>query len=149
MLVYITLGTIWESRKIRFGHETGIIVFIGVCIGWLIQILYPTETIDYELNEGALFRILLPLILFSEGYNLHRKEFFNHKFSIVIYGVAIVIFGFYLNTLLMWGGVEIFSKYYADRWYPNGCLSPKVIGEDFESVLCIPTQKYTKDKTGV
>ena len=124
MLVYITLGTIWESKHIRFGHETGIIVAIGVCIGWLIQYLWPEQTIDYELNEGALFRILLPLILFSEGYNLHRKEFFNNKCSIILYGVAIVIFGFYLNTLLMWGGVEIFSKYYAPGWsddYEYGC----------------------------
>ena len=68
MAAYVLIGTLWEKRHIRFGHETGIIVTFGILFGWLITKINPVK---YELSEAMLFKFCLPLILFAEGYNMH------------------------------------------------------------------------------
>ena len=68
MAAYVLIGTLWEKRHIRFGHETGIIVSLGILFGWLIT---KINQVNYELSEAMLFKFCLPLILFAEGYNMH------------------------------------------------------------------------------
>jgi len=46
MLTYMILDTIWETKNIRFFHATGIILLIGIGIGYLISAL-SEDVIDF------------------------------------------------------------------------------------------------------
>lgn len=38
MLVYVTVGTCMERRKCAFGHETGVVILLGIAIGAILNI---------------------------------------------------------------------------------------------------------------
>lgn len=37
MLVYVTIGTCMERRKCGFGHETGVVILLGIAIGAILR----------------------------------------------------------------------------------------------------------------
>ena len=36
MLIYVTVGTWMERRKCAFGHETGVVILLGIGIGGIL-----------------------------------------------------------------------------------------------------------------
>ena len=38
MLVYVTVGTCMERRKCGFGHETGVVILIGIAVGAILNV---------------------------------------------------------------------------------------------------------------
>ena len=47
------------------------------------------------LNDNLVFFVLLPPMLFSAGFNLHKRRFFQNIFYINIYGILGTIFNFF------------------------------------------------------
>jgi len=109
MLIYMILDSIWETKNIRFFHATGIILLIGLVIGYLIE-AFSENGLPFEIDANFFFRFTLPLILFSEGYNMHQREFFSKLRISFIYGVNIVLLQFSLHVLLTWSVLEIYKK---------------------------------------
>ena len=80
LIIYSLIGSYMEKKKPPIFHETGIIIIIGIIIGAIIKKVKP----DFVEGEKSLllfpkslfFEILLPLIIFSSGYNMKRKKFF-------------------------------------------------------------------------
>lgn len=80
LIIYSLIGGYIEKRKPLIFHETGIIIIIGLILGAIITKLNKSliEGQDSLLlfPKSLFFEILLPLIIFSSGYNMKRKKFF-------------------------------------------------------------------------
>ncbi len=80
LIIYSLIGSYMEKKKPPIFHETGIIIIIGIIIGAIIKNkkLYNCEREKSLLlfPKSLFFEILLPLIIFSSGYNMKRKKFF-------------------------------------------------------------------------
>jgi len=86
MMTYMLLGAIWQRFNFKFLHETGIILMIGIAVGYGLH----HGGYALELSEALLFEFCLPLILFAEGYNMHPKEFFRKIRFSFSYGFMMV-----------------------------------------------------------
>ena len=74
---YMILGSLIERKKLLVGHETGIIVSIGVFISFLAWYVERKDFIHMmTFDEKFFFYFCLPPIIFSSGYNMKRKKFF-------------------------------------------------------------------------
>ena len=80
LIIYSLIGSYMEKKKPPIFHETGIIIIIGIIIGAIIKKVNPTlvegEKSLLLFPKSLFFEILLPLIIFSSGYNMKRKKFF-------------------------------------------------------------------------
>ena len=113
MLVYVTMGTCMERRKCAFGHETGVVILLGIGIGAILKI-YGEKT-STEFNPIVLFDFGLPFILYAAGYNMRRRRFFDDINNITMFGVLSTVVCFILlslSTLLIFrmGFVYKFSE---------------------------------------
>jgi NhaP-type Na+/H+ or K+/H+ antiporter len=85
LLVYIFWSFVFQRCKwLRFMHETGFSVIVGLLIGLGIKLLYD-DYVDFNYEIFSL--IVLPLVILSAGYNLPRKSFF--KYIVYIAGLGI------------------------------------------------------------
>lgn len=97
MLVYVTMGTWMERRKCSFGHETGVVILLGISIGAALKFLgQKTST---EFNPVVLFDFGLPFILYAAGYNMRRRRFFEDINNITMFGVLSTVVCFVLLSL--------------------------------------------------
>ena len=98
MLVYVTVGTCMERRKCAFGHETGVVILLGIAIGAFLNI-YGGERISTQFNPVVLFDFGLPFILYAAGYNMRRRRFFDDINNITMFGVLSTVVCFILLSL--------------------------------------------------
>ena len=83
-----------EQKKFIIGHETGVIIIIGMIISFIVQWVDESSVEMLRFNEGIFFDVCLPLIIFASGYNLKRRKFFENIGNIEIFGI--------LGTFLTW-----------------------------------------------
>lgn len=118
LILYIAIGSYMEVRKFSFGHETGVIIILGaVCSGavYTFLIIVDHETVaeasiavadSFKFPNELFFEVLLPLIIFSTGYNMRRQKFFENITNIAKFGLlgTFLTFVFYalMVTLLFW-----------------------------------------------
>ena len=112
MVVYVIMGTWMERRKCGFGHETGVVILIGIIIGAILD-LYG-DKISTEFNPVVLFDFGLPFILYAAGYNMRRRRFFDDINNITMFGVLSTVVCFVILSLTTvaifdWGWVYKFS----------------------------------------
>lgn len=103
LLLYVTIGSWMETKHFCFGHETGVIIIVGMLIS--IVIANIKDNIDFlEWNNDLFFDILLPLIIFTTGYNIRRRKFFENFVNISKFGLLgtflTFVFYFVLTYLL-------------------------------------------------
>ena len=72
MLIYIVVGSQLAVSKFKFGHETGLIMVMGAILSAFF-FFFDFEWRPFKLGPDFLFYYALPLILFAEGYNMHRS----------------------------------------------------------------------------
>ena len=76
LIFYTIIGLFMEHKKPPIGHETGVIVLLGMLISFYIRSVSPDSVELLEFNNLVFFQVCLPLIIFASGYNMKRKKFF-------------------------------------------------------------------------
>lgn len=103
LIIFIFIGSYMETKHFSFGHETGVILVIGVLASYGISKLISThegEALVLQFNVEIFFDLALPAILFSAGYNMRRKEFFKNFVNITKFGIFGSLFTFVVFSLL-------------------------------------------------
>jgi len=114
LLIYIIGGTFMEHKHAPFGHETGIAITLGFLISLsLYETEYQTLLDSFQFNGPVFFYLCLPPIIFTSGFNMRRKRFFENIGYIILFGLFGTIITFIVFTLLTWGFMEsgIMYKY--------------------------------------
>ena len=99
MSIYVIIGTFMDTHRCGFGHETGVVILLGMLIAYGITFSGRTVTTAH-FNPHLLFNICLPLILFAAGYNMRRKRFFENISNITMFGVLSTVVCFVILTSL-------------------------------------------------
>ena len=112
MVIYVTVGTYMERKHAPFGHETGIVIIIGITIGACLHV--AGDKVATQFNPVVLFDFGLPFILYTSGYNMRRRRFYDDINNITMFGVIATVVCFILlsaSTVLVfqWGWIYKFE----------------------------------------
>ncbi|CAG9326159.1 unnamed protein product [Blepharisma stoltei] len=93
--------------KVRYIHESGIIIIIGIIIGIILYFAWEEPA---KFDASIFFNFMLPFIILSYGFNLKRRRIFRNISQIILYGVIGTILNFVLiswfsNLLSNWGAM--------------------------------------------
>jgi len=100
LIAFVFIGAFMEHKRFRFGHETGVILVIGIIVSVIAYELDKKHGLVPEFNTAMFFDFALPAILFAAGYNMRRKEFFNNFVNIAKLGIFGSLFTFVVFFLL-------------------------------------------------
>ena len=108
-----------ERKGCGFGHETGIVIIIGLAIGGILHLC--GDNIATQFNPTILFDFGLPFILYSAGYNMRRRRFFDDINNITMFGILSTVVCFVVLSLLTVaifeaGWITRFEKDDAGNW---------------------------------
>ena len=115
LMIYTVLGLYIEKKKPIVGHETGVVIVIGMIISFIFLAYEGKEKAELLKFDGIIFfELLLPLIIFASGYNLKRKKFFENFTNITKFGLfgTIITFIFYASMTKMMLEMFEFKKYF-------------------------------------
>ena len=91
ILIFHTIATpIFHKINFYYIHESGICMILGFIIALISKFGLNT---GQKLNtfiifdDEFFFNIVLPPIIFSAGYNLKKKSFFNYFSYIITFGI--------------------------------------------------------------
>jgi len=76
LLVYVNMGALIESKKPPFGHETGVVIILGMIISLIGTAIIDDFGTAFRFNDDIFFYVCLPPIVFAAGFNMRRKKFF-------------------------------------------------------------------------
>ena len=86
----------------KWGHETGVIIFIGIIISLLYHYINLGGDNLMKWNNTLFFDLLLPLIIFTTGYNIRRRKFFGNIANISKFGLLGTVLTFFFLSLFTW-----------------------------------------------
>jgi NhaP-type Na+/H+ or K+/H+ antiporter len=88
LMTYVVVGGYMEHIKVKFGHETGIALVMGLIISAGLHYISSTPS-DYDVKfDGTIFfYVCLPPIIFAAGFNMRRRRFFANIGYILLFGV--------------------------------------------------------------
>ena len=85
LIIFVIVGAYMEAKQFMFGHETGVIIILGMLISLVMHKIDPTLTVQFD--PTVFFDLALPLILFGAGFNMRRKQFFKNFANITKFGI--------------------------------------------------------------
>ena len=96
LMIYTVSAPIFEKIHFHYMHESGLCMIIGVIISLIAIFFNPHTNFTKSINFSGevFFTFVLPPIIFSAGYNLHRASFFKYFVYIVSFGVFGTIMSF-------------------------------------------------------
>ena len=96
LVIYTVAAPIFDKIHFHYMHESGLCMIIGVIITSLSSLMSSNKdyTKSLNFNEGVFFTFVLPLIIFSAGYNLRRQSFFKYFMYIITFGVLGTVMSF-------------------------------------------------------
>ena len=96
LMIYTVAAPIFEKIHFHYMHESGLCMIIGVVITLIAIFFNPDTNFTKYLNFSGeiFFTFVLPPIIFSAGYNLHRTSFFKYFIYILSFGVLGTIMSF-------------------------------------------------------
>lgn len=113
----------FEKKKPKFGHNTGIVIFLGMAVSFCMFKFVGNKNImhDCQFNQDAFFYLILPTIMFPSGYNMRRKKFFANISTILKFGVfaTLICYAFYVS-----GMYSLHHAGFLTKWDP---LSDKYV----------------------
>lgn len=123
LIFYTIIGLFMEHHKPPIGHETGLIVLVGILISFSIKNLGGQEAVELlEFNNLIFFQVCLPLIIFASGYNMKRNKFFENLKSISKFGLVATLLTFVIYSSLT---VLLFEYGELEKFDPRtGVTSP-------------------------
>jgi len=101
LMIYVVIGGYMEHIKVKFGHETGIALVMGLIISAGLHYLSEKPS-DYDVKfDGTVFfYVCLPPIIFAAGFNMRRRRFFENIGYILTFGVFGTIITFFVFAAL-------------------------------------------------
>lgn len=101
LALYIFIGSFMEIMHFPVGHETGVIILIGILISWVTTLIKPDAGF-LKWNNEMFFFVYLPLIIFATGYNMQRKNFFANIANVAKFGLVGTTLTFIFYSTLVW-----------------------------------------------
>ena len=139
-IFYTLTGLGIHFFKEKFGyapwlHESSLGCFVGIIVGAIVK-QYFGDTVTF--NSNIFFYLILPPIIFSAGFSLKRKRFFQYLHQIAFFGVFGTVINFWLIALgcYMYGhfkGVKGFDM----NWQESFLLSSVLAGSDEVSAMSL------------
>ena len=74
---------------------------MGGVVGLVMLALNKTDADTFS-NEFFFF-VLLPIIVFNEGYSMNKHHFFKNFFYVILYGIIATFFNFIYMALFTYG----------------------------------------------
>ena len=101
LMVYITTGPLLRKFKIKCIHESGITMITAILITLLAKQFLPDSNFfkGFQFNDVFFFTFVLPLMIFSVGYNLRRDLFFKNFRYIAIFSISGTFITFFIISL--------------------------------------------------
>jgi NhaP-type Na+/H+ or K+/H+ antiporter len=110
LAVYISVGSFMETKKFKFGHETGFILIFGFLLSFLYNLCFPKSVEIFEFSKSLFFDAYLPLIIFATAFNMRRNKFFENITNIAKFGLIGTLITFITYTGLTYAFFQIFSN---------------------------------------
>ena len=111
---YMFIGSLLEQKHCIVGHESGIIILIGIAISFIAsheghEDFGKMMTFD----PNFFFYFCLPPIVFAAGYNMKRKKFFENFTNILLFGLFGTILQFSLFSIFTYivCEMDVLQKY--------------------------------------
>ena len=97
-----------EKSEPSFGHNTGIIIIVGILMSYAIfQVAQNTDEKEIlsnlQFDPSLFFNLILPCIVFPSGYNMRRKKFFRNIKTIMKFGFVGTMICFAIYTAMLYG----------------------------------------------
>jgi NhaP-type Na+/H+ or K+/H+ antiporter len=102
LMMYVVIGGYMEHIKIKFGHETGVALVLGLIISSIVHFFSPVK-MDISFDSTVFFYVCLPPIIFASGFNMRRRRFFANIGYILLFGVIGTIITFFVFFGLTYG----------------------------------------------
>lgn len=115
LIIFTVTGSYIENIKIGYIHETGVAIILGMGISLIARFFGYSQINDIlEFSESLFFYVCLPPIVFSAGYNMKRKKFFQHFNYVALFGVVgtfacFVFFSIFTAVIFMYQPMEKFT----------------------------------------
>lgn len=96
--------------QFNYIQETSIAIVVGLIVG--VNVFFFSDFFDsgdqgnQEQIRNVIFLLLLPPIMFEDGYNFPKRKFVQNIFYVNLYGLL----GTILNFLVVWGGLTLFNN---------------------------------------
>jgi NhaP-type Na+/H+ or K+/H+ antiporter len=87
----------------------------GIAISFTVNAVSDQAKSFLVWNNDLFFTLLLPLIIFTTGYNIRRRKFFENFANITKLGLIGTISTFFIYMLFTWLLFEYFSL---DKYNP-------------------------------
>ena len=105
MILISLSGSALDHYKIKFIHESGVAIILGLIISWIIYSFLDSEK-GHLLNNEVFLYYFLPPIIFAEGFNMKKKRFFRLSGYSILYGLI----GTFLNFLFLYGFIALVTN---------------------------------------
>lgn len=102
LVIFMAGGSYMEHKHVPVGHETGLIIFLGLIVSFLIYFFDHEGKFEIAFDGTVFFYFLLPPIVFSSGFNMRRKRFFENIGYIFIFGILGTLIQFLIFSVLTW-----------------------------------------------
>ena len=105
LLFFFTTGAASEKYKPAFGHETTYTVALGLLISVILWYAaggpqdHEQLAASFTFSSNFFFDFMLPPLVFSSGYTMLKKKFFDNLGNIAINGFCVTIVCFVLYGL--------------------------------------------------
>ena len=148
LVIYTVAAPIFDKIHFHYMHESGLCMIIGVLITSLSSLMSSNKdyTKSLNFNEGVFFTFVLPLIIFSAGYNLRRQSFFKYFMYIITFGVLGTVMSFLVVSPLtyIFNRNNMFTLYndYEIIEYNNEIYNNNSYNNNTENILIDYSNKF-------